>query len=42
MFETNMQFNEIYQALTELADQKKQADKPRNPIGYQHIVQNRE
>jgi hypothetical protein len=42
MLETNMQFNEIYQALTELAEQKKQADKPRNPIGYQHIAQNRE
>jgi hypothetical protein len=36
MLETNMQFNEIYQALTELAEQKKQTDKPRNPIGYQH------
>jgi hypothetical protein len=36
MLETNMQFNEIYQVLTELAEQKKQADKPRNPIGYQH------
>lgn len=34
MLETNMQFNEIYQALVELAEQKKQADKPRNPIGY--------
>jgi hypothetical protein len=42
MLETNMQFNEIYQALTELAEQKKEADKPRNPIGYQHIAQNRE
>jgi hypothetical protein len=36
MLETNMQFNEIYQALTELAEQKKQIDKPRNPIGFQH------
>jgi hypothetical protein len=35
MLETNMQFNEIYQALTELAEQKKQMDKPRNPIGFQ-------
>jgi hypothetical protein len=34
MLETNMQFNEIYQALTELAEQKKQADRPRNPVGY--------
>jgi len=31
MIETNMQFNDIYQALTELADKK---DKPRNAIGY--------
>jgi hypothetical protein len=34
MLETNMQFSEIYRALTELAEQKKQADKPRNPVGY--------
>jgi hypothetical protein len=34
MLETNMQFSEIYQALTELAEQKKQMDKPRNPIGF--------
>ena len=34
MVETNMQFNEIYQALTELAEQKKEFDKPRNPIGF--------
>ncbi|GHT30302.1 hypothetical protein AGMMS49574_09630 [Bacteroidia bacterium] len=34
MVETNMQFNEIYQALTELAEQKKKEDKPRLPIGY--------
>jgi hypothetical protein len=34
MQETNMQFNEIYQALTEPAEQKKQADRPRNPVGY--------
>ena len=34
MIETNMQFNEIYQALTELAEQKKEYDKPRNPIGF--------
>lgn len=31
MIETNMQFNDIYQALTEMADKK---EKPRNPIGY--------
>jgi len=33
MIETNMQFNDIYQALTEMADQKETA-KSRNPIGY--------
>jgi len=33
MLETNMQFNDIYQALTEMAD-KKEIEKPRNPIGY--------
>jgi hypothetical protein len=42
MLETNMQFNEIYQALTELAEQKRQNEKPRNPIGYQHIAKDRE
>ncbi len=31
MIETNMQFNDIYQALTEMADKKV---KSRNPIGY--------
>jgi hypothetical protein len=34
MIETNMQFSEIYQALVELAEQKKLEDKPRNPVGY--------
>jgi hypothetical protein len=34
MLETNMQFNEIYQVLTELAEQKKQINKPRRRIGY--------
>jgi hypothetical protein len=35
MVETNMQFNEIYQALIELAEQKKlQESKPRNKIGF--------
>ena len=33
MVEANIQFDEIYQALTELSEQKK-LDKPRNPIGY--------
>jgi phage regulator Rha-like protein len=30
----NLQFSEIYQALIELADQKKELEKPRKPIGY--------
>jgi hypothetical protein len=34
MISTNMQFNDIYQALTELASQKELDNKPRNPIGY--------
>ena len=34
MIETNMQFNEIYQALKELAEHKKAMEKPRIPIGY--------
>ena len=34
MLTTNMQFSEVYQALTELAEAKKAAEKPRNPIGY--------
>jgi hypothetical protein len=34
MIETNMQFNEVYQALTELAEHKKELEKPRKPIGY--------
>lgn len=33
MIETNMQFNDIYQALTEMAD-KKEINKQRKPIGY--------
>lgn len=33
MIETNMQFNDIYQALTEMAD-KKEIEKSPNPIGY--------
>jgi phage regulator Rha-like protein len=33
MIETNMQFNDIYQALTEMASQK-ETEKQRNPIGY--------
>jgi len=34
MIETNMQFSDIYQALTELASQKKGENKPRKRIGY--------
>lgn len=34
MLETNMQFSEIYQALTEMASQKEQENKPRKRIGY--------
>ena len=33
MIETNMQFSEIYQALTEMASQKSISQKP-NPVGY--------
>ncbi len=42
MVETNMQFNDIYQALTELAEQKKLTDKKHNPTGYAVIKENRE
>lgn len=34
MIETNMQFSDIYQALTELASQKEMEDKPRKRIGF--------
>lgn len=34
MIETNMQFRDIYQALTELASQKEQKNKPRKRIGF--------
>ena len=40
MVETNMQFGDIYQALTELASKKEQEDKPRKRIGFN--VQNNE
>ena len=36
MIETNVQFSDIYQVLTELASQKELEDKPRNPIGYKN------
>jgi len=32
--DTRMQLNEIYQALTELAERRKELDRPRNPIGF--------
>ena len=34
MIETNMQFNEVYQALTELASRKELEDKPRKKVGF--------
>ena len=34
MIDTNMQFNDIYQALTEMASLKELKNKPRNPIGF--------
>ncbi|NDV70373.1 ORF6N domain-containing protein [Dysgonomonas sp. 25] len=34
MLETNMQFNDIYQALTELASVKELENKPRKKVGY--------
>ena len=34
MLETNMQFSDIYQALTEMASQKETDKKPISPIGY--------
>lgn len=34
MIETNMQFSDIYQALTELASPKEQENKPRRQIGF--------
>lgn len=34
MIETNMQFNDIYQALTELASKKELEEKPRKRVGY--------
>lgn len=34
MIETNIQFNEVYQALTEMMEQKRLEEKPRRPVGY--------
>ena len=39
MAETNMQFNEVYQALKEFAEQKKlQGEKPRQIMGYKKYL----
>ncbi|MDR0687684.1 MAG: ORF6N domain-containing protein [Prevotellaceae bacterium] len=35
MATTNMQLSEVYQALAALAEQKREAEKPRKPIGFQ-------
>lgn len=40
MIETNIQFSDIYQALTELASKKEQESRPRNPIGYTKSSEN--
>ncbi len=34
MLETNMQFSDIYQALTEMASQTEKDQKPIPPVGY--------
>lgn len=34
MLETNLQFNDIYQALTELASQKERENKPHKRVGF--------
>ena len=34
MAETNMQFSEVYQVLTELVEKKKIEEQPRKPIGF--------
>lgn len=34
MIETNMQFSDIYQALTEMASQNEKENKPLNPVGF--------
>ena len=34
MLTTNLQFSDIYQALTEMATQTEQSQKPINPVGY--------
>lgn len=34
MLDTNLQIADIYDILNEMALKQKQADKPRNPVGY--------
>lgn len=34
MIESNLQFSDIYQALTEMANKDEQDKKPLNPVGY--------
>lgn len=34
MIDTNIQFNEVYQALTELASKKESENKPRKKVGF--------
>ena len=38
MAETNTQFSEIYQVLTEFAEQKRKLEEPRRPIGYHALA----
>jgi len=40
MLETNIQFSEIYQILTEFAENKKEQEKPRTPIGFKQNNEN--
>jgi len=42
MVETNMQFNDIYQALTEMSSLKSNQNKPKNKIGYLANKNNKE
>jgi hypothetical protein len=39
---TDVQFLEIYQALTELVSKKEEENKPRRPVGYLSYNQNKE
>jgi hypothetical protein len=40
MIETNMQFSDIYKALTELAEKRQAEEKTLNPIGYHTLINN--